>query len=93
MNKKGDVTIFYGPYLSCGTVDYRLDRLQGLITLLKKENYEITLEKTLERNLVQLIVHDEVVYTCKIQELVFGGDGKLDKKCYEAVDCISRCFL
>ena len=92
MNKKKDVTIFYGPYLSCGIVDYRLDRLQGLISLLQEQNHNISLEKTLERNVVQIVVHDELVYTCKIQELVFGGDGKLDAKCYEAVDCVSRCY-
>ena len=90
--KGHEVTIRYGPYLSCATVQHREDPLQGLITVLTCNNHKVILDKIPDRNVIELLVHDEVVYKCFIQDLVFGGDGKLDKKCEEALVAVGIAF-
>ena len=90
--QKHEVTIRYGPYLSCATVQHRQDRLQGLMMILKADGHEVFLQKILDQNVVELVVHGEVVYQCHIQELVFGGDGQLDTKCEEALVAVHKAY-
>ena len=87
-----DVKICYGPYLSCATVQHRTERLEGLANLLKEEGHNVTYEQIPERDIVKLIIHDITVFECQIQDLVFGGDGKLDPKCEEALSCVNTAY-
>ena len=65
------VTIRYGPYLSCATVQHREERLQGLVTTLSEEGHTVMLEKVPHRNVIQLVVHEKVVFQCNIQVQFF----------------------
>lgn len=90
--KPHDVKICYGPYLSCLTVQHRTERLEGLTTLLKADGHSVSYEKIPDRDVVELIVHGIVVFRCQIQDLVFGGDGKLDPKCEEALEYVKNAY-
>ena len=90
--KPHDVKICYGPYLSCSTVQHRTERLEGLTTLLKADGHSVSYEKIPDRDVVELIVHGVVVFRCQIQDLVFGGDGKLDPKCEEALEYVKNAY-
>ena len=83
------VTIRYGPYLSCGTVDHRDDYLHGLMITLREEGHTVTLEKIQDRDIVEILVYGEVVYSCNVHDLVFGSDGKLDEKCKQAQSAVA----
>lgn len=87
-----EVTIQYGPYLSCATVQHREDRLQGLISILSNNGHIVKLEKIPDHNAIEVLVHDEVVYKCVIQDLVFGGDGKLDDRCKEVLHAVAASY-
>lgn len=91
-SKHHTVTICYGPYLSCATVQHREDYLQGLITVLSAAGHQTVLEKIEDRDVVELVVHGELIFECNIQDLVFGGDGKLDTKCDEALQAVSAAY-
>ncbi|XP_056326216.1 UPF0728 protein C10orf53 homolog [Danio aesculapii] len=86
------VTIRYGPYDSCGIVDHRTFRLDGLQAVLKGDGHRCVLEKTDDWNTVELIVNGERVYSCSITDLVFGGDGRLDPLCQEAIDAVRDAY-
>lgn len=89
---KHKVTIKFGPYVSCGIVEHRTARLEGLQALLKSDGHFVEFVKTRDRDDVELVVHGETIYSCKIQELQYGGDGKLDPKCKEALDAVNRAY-
>jgi len=89
---KHSVTLRYGPYESCHTVSHTVDRLDGLQCVLKSEGHTVSLQESDERNIVELIVHEEVVFRCKIQDLDFGGDGKLDPLCTEALAAVENAY-
>ncbi|XP_058527384.1 UPF0728 protein C10orf53 homolog [Ochotona princeps] len=85
MPKKAVVTIRYGPYSAVGlAVEHRTFRLEGLQVVLKKDGHQLILEKIDDWNTVELVVNGEVVFHCNIEDLEFGGDGKLDALCEEA---------
>ena len=90
--KNHEVTIRYGPYSSCATVQHREDRLQGLTTVLTSEGHQVLLEKIEDRNVIEILVHNEIIYKCQIQELVFGGDGKLDSRCNEVLKAVAEAY-
>ena len=54
--------------------------------------HAVTLEKIPDRNVLELVVHEEVVFKCNIQDLVFGGDGELDDKCKQALIAVGRAY-
>ncbi|KAK2557927.1 UPF0728 protein [Acropora cervicornis] len=89
---KHKVTIKFGPYVSCGIVEHRTARLEGLQALLKSDGHFVEFVKTRDRDDVELVVHGETIYSCKIQELQYGGDGKLDPKCKEALDAVNKAY-
>ncbi|XP_044518635.1 UPF0728 protein C10orf53 homolog [Gracilinanus agilis] len=85
MPMKALVYVLYGPYRMCKlTAQHRTFRLEGLLTVLRKDGHEIILQETEDWNCVELVVNGETVFQCKIDELDFGGDGKLDPLCEEA---------
>ncbi|KAG7216324.1 hypothetical protein INR49_021728 [Caranx melampygus] len=86
------VTLCYGPYESNGVVQHRIFRLQGLRAALSRRGHECVLEETLEWNMVELVINGELVFTCHIKQLEFGGDGKLDPLCQEAVAAVENAF-
>ncbi|XP_059422122.1 UPF0728 protein C10orf53 homolog [Carassius carassius] len=86
------VTVRYGPYKSCGIVEHRTFRLEGLQAVLKDNGHQCVLEKTDDWNIVELIVNGECVYTCNITDLEFGGDGRLDPRCQEAIDAVRDAY-
>ncbi|XP_072138153.1 UPF0728 protein C10orf53 homolog isoform X2 [Mobula birostris] len=65
------VTIRYGPYESCGVVDYRTSRLIGLKTMLEANGHSWIEEQSLDWNIVELVVNGEIVFTCNITDLDF----------------------
>ncbi|EDL24837.1 RIKEN cDNA 1700024G13, partial [Mus musculus] len=87
------VTLRYGPYSAVGlSVEHRTYRLQGLQAVLAKDGHQIILEQIEDWNLVELVVNEETVFQCDIQELEFGGDGKLDPLCEEARIAVLNAF-
>ncbi|XP_054839765.1 UPF0728 protein C10orf53 homolog [Eublepharis macularius] len=78
------VTLRHGPYRSCGVVAHRPFRLRGLQAVLKEDGHQVVLEEIPDWNDVQLIVNGETVFQCDINDLDFGGDGKLDPLCEAA---------
>ncbi|XP_047558783.1 UPF0728 protein C10orf53 homolog isoform X1 [Lutra lutra] len=85
MPKDAVVIIHYGPYSAVGLpVEYRTFRLEGLQAVLTRDGHKVILEKIEDRNVVELMVNEEIVFHCNIQDLEFGGDGKLDPLCEEA---------
>uniref|UniRef100_A0A8C6GYV8 Uncharacterized protein n=1 Tax=Mus spicilegus TaxID=10103 RepID=A0A8C6GYV8_MUSSI len=66
------VTLRYGPYSAVGlSVEHRTYRLQGLQAVLAKDGHQIILEQIEDWNLVELVVNEETVFQCDIQELEF----------------------
>ncbi|KAB5581694.1 hypothetical protein PHYPO_G00178690 [Pangasianodon hypophthalmus] len=82
------VTIRYGPYESCGVVHHKTFRLEGLQAVLRDCGYVCVLEEAPDWNQVELVVHGESVYQCDINKLEFGGDGRLDPLCQEALEAV-----
>ncbi|XP_049710607.1 UPF0728 protein C10orf53 homolog [Elephas maximus indicus] len=79
------VIMRYGPYSAVGlSVEHRTFRLQGLRAVLAADGHEVILEKIDDWNVVELVVNEEVVFHCNINDLEFGGDGKLDPLCEQA---------
>uniref|UniRef100_A0A671PJR4 Chromosome 10 open reading frame 53 n=1 Tax=Sinocyclocheilus anshuiensis TaxID=1608454 RepID=A0A671PJR4_9TELE len=73
MSTNSVVTVKYGPYESCGIVEQRTFRLDGLQAVLKDDGHQCVIEKTVDWNTVELIVNGECVYTCNITDLDFGN--------------------
>uniref|UniRef100_A0A4W5R9X7 Chromosome 10 open reading frame 53 n=1 Tax=Hucho hucho TaxID=62062 RepID=A0A4W5R9X7_9TELE len=92
MPQNAVVIVRYGPYKSCGIVDHRTFRLIGLQAALKENGHQSVLEKMSDWNKVELVVNGECVYTCNIKQLEFGGDGKLDPLCKEAVTAVQNAY-
>ncbi|TKS85671.1 UPF0728 protein C10orf53 -like protein [Collichthys lucidus] len=92
MPKNARVTLYYGPYESNGVVGHRSFRLQGLQSALRARGHRCVMEETREWNMVELVVNGEVVFSCDIKQLQFGGDGKLDPVCSEAVTAVDNAY-
>ncbi|KAJ0067145.1 hypothetical protein NL108_012828 [Boleophthalmus pectinirostris] len=86
------VTVLYGPYESCGLVQHRTYRLQGIRAALTARGYTCALKETRERNRVELLFRGRIVFSCDITSLEFGGDGRLDPLCKEAVLAVDNAF-
>ncbi|XP_066535490.1 UPF0728 protein C10orf53 homolog [Hoplias malabaricus] len=86
------VIIRYGPYESCGVVDHRTFRLEGLQGLLKDSGHSFVFEKTPDWNQVELVVNGDCVFKCDINDLEFGGDGRLDPLCQEATEAVKNAY-
>nr|XP_056706317.1 UPF0728 protein C10orf53 homolog [Euleptes europaea] len=92
MPKNALVTLRYGPYRSCGVVEHCAFRLQGLRAVLEEDGHQVILEEIPDWNDVQLIVNGETVFQCNINDLDFGGDGKLDPLCEEARKAVLNAY-
>ncbi|XP_041804105.1 UPF0728 protein C10orf53 homolog [Chelmon rostratus] len=92
MPKNARVTLCYGPYESNGVVQHRCFRLQGLQAALGARGHQCVMEETREWNKVELVVGGEVVFSCDIKQLQFGGDGQLDPVCREAVSAVENAY-
>ncbi|KAJ0004762.1 hypothetical protein NQD34_010976 [Periophthalmus magnuspinnatus] len=79
------VTVLHGPYEACGLVQHRTYRLQGIQAALVARGYRCALTETREWNRVELMVHGRIVFSCDIRSLEYGGDGRLDPLCKDAV--------
>ncbi|KAK5854062.1 hypothetical protein PBY51_015164 [Eleginops maclovinus] len=90
MPKIARVTLCHGPYESNGVVAHRRFRLQGILAALTARGHQCVLEDTREWNTVELVVNGEVVFSCNTKQLEFGGDGKLDPVCQEAVTAVEN---
>ncbi|KAJ8248114.1 hypothetical protein GJAV_G00238460 [Gymnothorax javanicus] len=86
------VTVRYGPYESCGVVEYRTFRLEGLEAALTVDGHSCVLEEMQDWNKVELIVNGERVFECNMLDLQFGGDGKLDPLCQEAKRAVMEAY-
>uniref|UniRef100_A0A8D0GD67 Chromosome 10 open reading frame 53 n=1 Tax=Sphenodon punctatus TaxID=8508 RepID=A0A8D0GD67_SPHPU len=84
MPRNALVTLRFGPYRSCGVLEYKAFRLQGLQAVLEMDGHQLILEEIPDWNNVELIVNGETVFQCNINDLDFGGDGKLDPLCEAA---------
>ncbi|KAK2824334.1 hypothetical protein Q5P01_021509 [Channa striata] len=92
MPENARVTIRYGPYESNGLVQHRTFRLQGLQAALAARGHQCVLEESREWNVVELVVNGELVFRCRAKQLEFGGDGKLDPVCKEAVTAVEDAY-
>ncbi|XP_032775113.1 UPF0728 protein C10orf53 homolog [Rattus rattus] len=93
MPENAVVTLRYGPYSAVGlSVEHRTYRLQGLLAVLAKDGHKIILQEIEDWNLVELVVNEETVFQCDIQDLEFGGDGQLDPLCEEARIAVLDAF-
>ncbi|GAB5578572.1 UPF0728 protein C10orf53 homolog [Prionailurus iriomotensis] len=62
------------------------------MAVLARDGHNIILEKIEDWNVVELMVNEEVVFHCNINDLEFGGDGKLDPLCEEARIAILNAY-
>ncbi|KXJ27690.1 UPF0728 protein v1g117062 [Exaiptasia diaphana] len=92
VNMKHKVTVRFGPYVSCGLLEHRTARLEGLQEMLLSDSHTVDFIKIPDRDHVELVVHGEVVFTCKIQDLQYGGDGKLDPLCHKALEAVRKAY-
>ncbi len=62
-----------GPYLSIlNSNDFSESDITSFAGMLETDDHTVTFEKIEEQNAVELIVHDEIIFKCKIQQLEFG---------------------
>ncbi|XP_054455734.1 UPF0728 protein C10orf53 homolog [Anoplopoma fimbria] len=92
MPKNARVTVCNGPYESNGVVEHRDFRLQGLLAALRSRGHQCVLENTRDWSTVELVVNGEMVFSCNVKQLEFGGDGQLDPVCQEAVTAVENAF-
>ncbi|KAM8806439.1 UPF0728 protein C10orf53 homolog [Eudromia elegans] len=93
MPRRAQVTVRHGPARGrCGAPRNGAWRLQGLQAVLKADGHEVTLEDIPDWNAVELIVNGETVFRCNINDLDFGGDGKLDPLCEEARKAVLNAY-
>ncbi|CAG7834923.1 unnamed protein product [Allacma fusca] len=79
-----NVTVVYGPYHYLGILDYRTERLHGLLAGLKFAGANTFLRPSNHINHVSVWYLEREIFTCKITDLHHGGDGELDPLAYEA---------
>ncbi|XP_018593553.1 UPF0728 protein C10orf53 homolog [Scleropages formosus] len=84
------VIVRYGPYESCGVVEHRTFRLDGLKAALEEAGHRCVFEESPDWNTMELLVNGECVYAGNIKDMDFGGDGKLDPLCQEAVSAVNN---
>ena len=89
-----DVRIDYGPYKSCpcGVPTHRTPRLEGMQKVLTEAGNRVTLNEIEDWNILRLVVKNEVVFTCNIDDLDYGGDGQLDNLVDEAAQAVLMAF-
>ncbi|XP_064594629.1 UPF0728 protein-like [Liolophura sinensis] len=92
MPSNAKVFIHYGPYEACGLVHHRKTRLEGLDTVLTQDGHTVEKVEVPDRNVVQLWVNGEMVFSCDIRDLDYGGDGDLDELCHKARDAVQKAF-
>ncbi|XP_075250361.1 UPF0728 protein-like [Convolutriloba macropyga] len=92
MPEKAKVHVFYGPYDCFGYVTFRESRLDGIRTLLEKHGHEVHFKRIEDRDRIRVVVNGETIFTCRIQELQFGGDGLLDQKCEDILQAVNSAF-
>lgn len=93
MPSNANVIVEYGPYRSNGIIDYRDDRLLGLQKFLKLKGHNlIEIKKVESYNCVNIIVNEQVVFKCKIDEFEFGGDGEIDPLVIKAGEEIQNAY-
>ncbi|MBN3302780.1 UPF0728 protein C10orf53 homolog [Amia ocellicauda] len=92
MPANSSVTVRFGPYESCGIVEHRTSRLQGLQAALAEDGHQCVLQRIPDWNTVELIVNGELVFHCNIKDLDFGGDGKLDPLCQDAKTAVKKAY-
>jgi hypothetical protein len=79
-----NVTIIYGPYHYLGILDYRTERLHGLLAALKFAGANTFLRPSNHINHVAIWYLEKEIFNCKITDLHHGGDGELDPVAFEA---------
>ncbi|CAL8143673.1 unnamed protein product [Orchesella dallaii] len=85
------VKVLYGPYMFRGMMDYRTERLQGLKTILEKVGVTVELKPSPDHvNLVRVWFLEELIFSCKMTDLIHGGDGEFDPTCWEAAEYLER---
>ncbi|XP_025898874.1 UPF0728 protein C10orf53 homolog [Nothoprocta perdicaria] len=93
MPRHAQVTVRHGPARSRrGAPRNGVWRLRGLRAVLEADGHEVTLEEIPDWNTVELIVNGEIVFRCDINDLDFGGDGKLDPLCEEARKAVLNAY-
>ncbi|XP_025972523.1 UPF0728 protein C10orf53 homolog [Dromaius novaehollandiae] len=93
MPRRAQVTVWHGPARGRGGAPRQGScRLQGLRAVLEADGHELTLEEIPDWNTVELIVNGETVFHCNINDLDFGGDGKLDPLCEEARRAVLNAY-
>ncbi|XP_070544236.1 UPF0728 protein C10orf53 homolog [Ptychodera flava] len=92
MPQNAIVTINYGPYESCGLVDHRTSRLEGLEALLTGDGHKVVFKQIEDWNTVELIVNGELIFKCDQRDLDYGGDGQLDEQCHQALEAVRKAY-
>ncbi|OPJ84612.1 hypothetical protein AV530_015968 [Patagioenas fasciata monilis] len=86
------VTVRHGPARSRGLPRNGASRLQGLRAVLQADGHQLVMEEIPDWNSVELVVNGETVFRCNINDLDFGGDGKLDPLCEEARKAVLNAY-
>ncbi|XP_065698994.1 UPF0728 protein C10orf53 homolog [Patagioenas fasciata] len=86
------VTVRHVPARSRGLPRNGASRLQGLRAVLQADGHQLVMEEIPDWNSVELVVNGETVFRCNINDLDFGGDGKLDPLCEEARKAVLNAY-
>ncbi|KAM9188016.1 UPF0728 protein C10orf53 homolog [Mergus octosetaceus] len=92
MARGAAVRLRQGPAWRHGLPQSGAARLQGLRAVLQADGHQLILEEIPDWNTVELIVNGETVFRCNINDLDFGGDGKLDPLCEEARKAVLNAY-
>jgi len=76
--------------MNLGVLDYRTERLEGMMKALKKIGGEPVLKPSYHVNQVRIWHLEHEIYSCKITDLQHGGDGDLDKHCIIAARLLDK---
>ncbi|KPP60928.1 UPF0728 protein C10orf53-like [Scleropages formosus] len=86
------VIVRYGPYESCGVVEHRTFRLDGLkgVAALEEAGHRCVFEESPDWNTMELLVNGECVYAGNIKDMDFDKFLKISPL-QEEMESLTHC--
>lgn len=85
--------IYYGPYEAHGVIQFRIQRLYGLLRYLKQHNYELEVYKVNLFNRLAVEMYDRQIFIADIRNFKFNIDCEDDVVCTRAIEAIKEAEM